>query len=137
MLRSGWWLAVCLTLVLVAGVYTVHRSIGQRAAGDGETRVVVGELSPVALQGQQAFDRHCATCHGPRAQGSPAGPPLVHVVYRSAHHADVAFTLAVRRGVVAHHWRFGGMPALPAVSEPEIGAITRYVRELQRFNGIE
>jgi len=138
MSRSGWWLAVCLALVLIAVVYAMRRSIGQRAANDGdEVRVVVRELSPVALQGQQAFDRHCAACHGSRAQGSPAGPPLVHGVYRSAHHADVAFTLAVRRGVVAHHWRFGDMPPMPAVSEPEIGAITRYVRELQRSNGIE
>ncbi|MGH7317985.1 MAG: c-type cytochrome, partial [Candidatus Rokuibacteriota bacterium] len=67
----------------------------------------------------------------------PAVPPLVHRIYRAAHHADVAFELAVRRGVRAHHWRFGDMPPEPAVARVEIVQITRYVRELQRANGIE
>lgn len=99
--------------------------------------VVVPDLSPLAREGQAAYDRHCAECHGPNAAGSGEGPPLVHPVYRPAHHADVAFTLAVRRGVLAHHWRFGDMPAQPEVREDEIAAITRYVRELQVANGIE
>ena len=65
----------------------------------------------------------------PNAAGGPAGPPLVHSIYRPA--------LAVRRGVRAHHWRFGDMPPQPAVREDEIGLIVRYVRELQRANGID
>jgi hypothetical protein len=69
--------------------------------------------------------------------GSAVGPTLVHRVYQPGHHADVAFELAVRRGVPAHHWRFGDMPPQPAVAPTEIAQITRYVRELQRANGIE
>ena len=68
---------------------------------------------------------------------APAGPPLVHAIYRPAHHADMTFTLAIRRGVAAHHWRFGNMPPQPAVGEEEIGLIVRYVRELQLANGID
>jgi hypothetical protein len=83
------------------------------------------------------FDRACARCHGENASGSPAGPSLVHRAYQPAHHADVAFELAVRRGVRAHHWRFGDMPPQPAVTASEVVQITRYVRELQRANGID
>ena len=99
--------------------------------------VRIPELSVEAQAGKRAFDLYCARCHGGSAGGGPAGPPLVHRVYRAAHHADVAFELAVRRGVRAHHWRFGDMPPEPAVGRVEIVQITRYVRELQRANGVE
>jgi hypothetical protein len=39
--------------------------------------------------------------------------------------------------VSAHHWRFGDMPPQPAVAPAEVARITRYIRELQRANGIE
>jgi len=61
----------------------------------------------------------------------------VHSVYRPAHHADVAFALAVRQGVRAHHWRFGDMPPQADASSDEVEVITRYIRELQRGNGID
>ena len=99
--------------------------------------VVVPDLSSPARQGQDVYERRCAGCHGAHAAGSGQGPPLVHPVYRPAHHADVAFALAVRRGVRAHHWRFGDMPAQPDVGDDEVAAITRYIRELQAANGIE
>lgn len=102
---------------------------------DGPSRIP--ELSVEAQAGKRAFDLYCARCHGENAGGGPAGPPLVHRTYRAAHHADVAFELAVRRGVRAHHWRFGDMPPEPAVSRVEVAQITRYVRELQLANGLE
>jgi hypothetical protein len=61
----------------------------------------------------------------------------VHRVYHSGLHADVAFDLAVRRGVRAHHWSFGDMPPQPELTPTEVASITRYVRELQKANGIE
>ena len=103
--------------------------------GGGPLRIP--ELSVEAQVGKRAFNLYCARCHGESAAGGPTGPPLVHRVYRAAHHADVAFELAVRRGVRAHHWRFGDMPPQPAVGQAEVARITRYVRELQRANGIE
>ena len=99
--------------------------------------VRVPNLSVEAQAGKRAFDLHCARCHGDSAGGSAAGPMLVHPTYRPAHHADVAFDLAVRRGVPAHHWRFGDMPPQSAVTPAEVARITRYVRELQRANGVE
>ena len=103
----------------------------------GNAEVRVPELSPVAQSGRLAFDRHCAACHGVHATGNTKGPPLVHRVYHPRLHADIAFDLAVRRGVRAHHWSFGDMPPQPAVTATELTDITRYVRELQRANGIE
>ena len=97
----------------------------------------VSELSAEAQTGKRAFDLYCVRCHGENAGGTAAGPPLVHRMYQPAHHADVAFELAVRRGVRAHHSRLGDMPPQPAVTPAEVTAITRYVRELQRANGIE
>jgi cytochrome c2 len=99
--------------------------------------VRVPELSPTAQAGRAAFQQSCASCHGDVAQGTTTGPPLVHVIYRPGHHADVAFQLAVRRGVRAHHWRFGDMPPQPTVPADALPAITRYVRELQQANGID
>jgi hypothetical protein len=61
----------------------------------------------------------------------------VDPIYRSAHHADASFLLAVRRGVPAHHWRFGNMPPVPAVPADDLASIIRYVREVQKANGIE
>jgi mono/diheme cytochrome c family protein len=99
--------------------------------------VRVPNLSAEGEAGKRAFDRYCTRCHGQNAGGAAAGPPLVHRTYQPAHHADVAFELAVRRGVPAHHWRFGNMPPQPDVTPAEVAQITRYVRELQRANGIE
>lgn len=94
-------------------------------------------LSQEARTGQQVFDTACAACHGTNAAGRAGiGPPLVHKIYEPSHHADMAFVLAVRNGVVAHHWSFGNMPPQPGLTEAETQAVITYVRELQRANGI-
>lgn len=100
--------------------------------------VLPDELSPEAGIGKEVFDATCGSCHGMNAAGrNGAGPPLVHRVYEPSHHADVAFTMAARSGVRAHHWQFGNMPAVEQqLTEAEIGYVVRYVRELQQANGI-
>jgi len=80
---------------------------------------------------------HCQTCHGKYALGTDHGPPLLHAIYAPGHHADVAFLLAVKNGVRAHHWTFGNMPALPAVDEGQVTNIVAYVRWLQLQAGIQ
>jgi mono/diheme cytochrome c family protein len=87
--------------------------------------------------GAALFAAHCQACHGISATGSPQGPPLVDWVYEPSHHGDAAFLLAAQRGVRAHHWRFGDMPAVRGVTESDVGEITGYVRWLQRQAGIE
>lgn len=126
-------------LVLVAALTLGAAVLIWRANEPGGSPVVpveVPELSPVAQSGLAAFEANCASCHGIHAAGTEQGPPLVHRYYEPGHHADVAFVLASQRGVQQHHWNFGDMPAQPQVTRPQIEAIIRYVRELQRANGI-
>jgi len=94
-------------------------------------------LSAQATIGRVAFDANCATCHGKKAAGSEKGPPLIHTVYNPGHHGDEAFFRAVKGGVPQHHWSFGNMPPRPGVSDQQIAAIVRYVREIQVANGIK
>jgi mono/diheme cytochrome c family protein len=94
-------------------------------------------IPPELAAGEAAFDANCAVCHGTRALGTDLGPPLVHIVYEPSHHSDLAFLIAVERGVRAHHWAYGDMPPVPGVSREEIQQIVAYVRYLQRQVGIE
>lgn len=98
--------------------------------------VTVPELSPIATAGQKAFADNCAACHGPNAGGTDQGPPLIHRWYRPDHHADIAFTLAARRGVAQHHWTFGNMPPQPQVGDRSMQQIITFVRELQQANDV-
>ena len=102
-----------------------------------EVRLPVA-LTPLERTGKLAFDARCAGCHGENAAGrNGVAPPLVHKIYRPAHHADMAFVLAAQNGVRAHHWRFGNMPPVEGLTTADLKAITAYVRALQRENGIE
>lgn len=99
--------------------------------------IVVPKLTPVAQNGKAAFDAHCADCHGANGGGTDKGPPLIHKIYEPSHHGDAAFMLAIRNGAPAHHWRFGDMLPVEGVTDAQIGWIVKYVREVQRANGIE
>lgn len=123
--------------VVATLAYVAWREPSLRTSRLTQRPVQIPEFSAQGQAGRVAFQLHCASCHGQHALGGTAGPPLVDPVYRPAHHGDIAFTLAVRRGVRAHHWRFGDMPPQPSVSDADVANITRYVRELQRVNGIE
>lgn len=133
------WLALGGLFVIFAIAGYARWGLWDRVKPEAGTQMVVHvpDLSAVAQAGRQAYNRRCAQCHGVHGGGGPAGPPLVHPIYRPAHHADVAFELAVRRGVRAHHWSLGDMPPQADVGLDEIAAITRYVREVQAANGIK
>lgn len=138
-------------LLLAGGVFVVtrpdttpHTASGRAEApppADGEPIVDItlpATLSDEARMGETAFNAVCADCHGENARGKMGfGPPLVHKIYEPSHHADMAFQLAVQRGVSAHHWGFGDMPPQPGLTTGDVKPITRYVRELQLANGIE
>lgn len=122
--------AACAVLVLVILMWPWGRPPAR------QVNVRVPALSDVAARGKIAFDANCAACHGASASGTDQGPPLVHDIYNPGHHADGAFFLAARLGVRQHHWPFGNMPPQPQVTEQQVAAIVRYVRELQVANGI-
>lgn len=95
------------------------------------------ELSAAAQLGKRAFEAKCAACHGANAAGQNGiAPPLVHKIYEPSHHSDMAFVLAAKNGVRAHHWRFGNMPPVEGLTDADVKMIARYVRELQKENGI-
>ena len=111
--------------------------LGPRFAGNSRTvSVKVPELSTLAAEGKTAFDATCAACHGLNGAGTDHGPPLVHGIYNPGHHSDEAFFLATKTGVRRHHWPYGDMPPQPQVTQNQLAAIVRYVRELQIANGI-
>ena len=106
-------------------------------AGAALVEVSVPTLSAVATEGKGIFDANCAVCHGQNGAGvDGSGPPLVHIIYEPNHHADIAFYMAAKQGVRAHHWRFGDMQPVPGVNKSEVTKIITYIRELQRANGI-
>ncbi len=128
-------------LAVVAALGVGAAWVAGTASDEGATAATVevtvpADLSPLARQGKVVFDAVCAECHGVNASGTDTGPPLVHDIYNPGHHADIAFFRAVQLGVRQHHWPYGNMPAQPEVNEKEIGAIVRFVRELQEANGI-
>lgn len=95
------------------------------------------KLSDEALIGQRAFAAKCADCHGVNAGGqNGVAPPLVHKIYEPNHHSDLAFVMAAKNGVRSHHWRFGNMPPIKGLTDADVKMIARYVRELQKENGI-
>ncbi len=98
--------------------------------------VVQPALSTGAQRGEEVFQGTCAACHGIELTGTESGPPLIHAAYRPAMHADYAITLAIKNGVVAHHWRFGNMPPQPDISEADIEPIISYIRAMQQANGV-
>lgn len=99
-------------------------------------RQAITEVPLEHRDGEAAYQRDCARCHGEDGLGSESGPPLLHPIYRPSQHPDATFLLAVRSGVEQHHWDFGDKEPLPGVSPADIGRITSYIRWLQREVGI-
>lgn len=93
-------------------------------------------LMPNPALGKKLFAANCASCHGADLKGTDKGPPLLHKVYEPSHHGDAAFQMAAKYGVRAHHWQFGDMQPVPAVTPDDVAHITAYVRMEQRKVGI-
>ncbi|MGH7319093.1 MAG: c-type cytochrome [Candidatus Rokuibacteriota bacterium] len=122
--RGSWLTLLAVLSISVVLAYGIWHEPPRRSR-PAEREVVVPELSPQARAGELAYVERCAQCHGPSGAGSTSGPALVDSVYRSGHHADSAFMLAVRRGVRAHHWLFGDMPPQPGMTDRELADIVR------------
>lgn len=99
--------------------------------------VQAGPVPADLSTGEAKFTANCMPCHGPGGSGTQQGPPLVHKIYEPNHHGDEAFQRAAANGVRAHHWQFGDMPKITAVTPADVAEIIRYVRWLQRQAGIQ
>ncbi len=126
-----------ITILLLCLPFTACAS-DQAGSPEGDFATVLANVTTPAehASGETLFNANCATCHGQLALGTDRGPPLVHIVYEPSHHADMAFVMAVERGVRAHHWQFGDMAPIPSVTRDQLESIIRYVRFLQRQVGI-
>ncbi|MXU64528.1 c-type cytochrome [Oceanomicrobium pacificus] len=124
---------------LVRGGSTPETGAANAAGGPIVADIALpADLTELQARGKSAFDAICADCHGANGAGvDGAGPPLVHKIYEPSHHGDMSFLVAVRRGVRAHHWDFGDMPAVGGLSDGDVAAIVAYIRRVQRENGIE
>ncbi len=121
---------------LVGAYFLIDNVIGGSASKE-MIAVKVPELSKLASSGQEKFKENCAACHGASAGGTEQGPPLIHDIYNPGHHGDGSFYRAVRKGVRAHHWPFGNMPAQDHVSDKDVQEIIAFIRETQVANGIK
>jgi len=122
--------------VMIAAAVIVFGKMRGPSDESAAVNIKVPMLSAMAVQGEKLFEVNCSSCHGKNGSGTEQGPPLIHKIYEPNHHGDMSFVLAAKRGVQAHHWPFGNMPAQPQVSENDVLVIVGYVRELQRANGI-
>ncbi len=127
---------IIIATFLIGGLFIMFNNNNSNDDLSHVVDVKVPNLTAQAKQGEIAFKANCASCHGKNAGGSANGPPLIHDIYNSGHHADEAFIRAVKLGVRAHHWPFGNMAAITTISNIELQNIITYVRELQANNGI-
>lgn len=131
------WVYLILALAVAASVYWMRMGSDEITDAEPLADVKVPALSGKLKIGEGLFNKNCSSCHGINAAGKNGiAPPLVHIIYEPGHHGDVAFLLAAKNGVRAHHWPFGNMPPVEGVSEQDVAQITAYVRALQRNNGI-
>ncbi len=128
--------AVGLLAVTACGGDSGPQPATERMEGDGGVSVTESALSEDARAGMEIFDTNCSVCHGAGAAGTDQGPPLIHKIYEPGHHSDVSIRSAVRVGVKQHHWFFGDMPPVAAVSPDDVEKIVCYIRQTQRANGI-
>ena len=140
------WGAIFFAAVaLVAAVWYITQSgrevtdtKAQSKANLPEGAIAVVKIPVSFSEPERGYDAVCAGCHGANAQGREGkAPPLVHKIYEPSHHGDMAFVLAAKNGVRAHHWKFGNMPAVEGVTQAGVLNIIAYVRALQKENGID
>ena len=121
------------------GAILVAVGVALAACGGGATQDegVETQDPDLVAQGAQLYATNCAECHGEDLRGTHQGPSHLSEVYVPGHHSDDAFLLAVLRGSPQHHWSFGPMPPIPALSQADVEAIVAFVRERQRIEGFE
>ena len=128
--------AACLAAIAGAAWLLTPRT-PQPQPGAARAAVVVPTLTVEETAGQDLFNANCAACHGPNGTGTEKGPPFLNGIYEANHHGDMAFVIAARQGVRAHHWQFGNMPPVQGVTDEDVLKIVTYIRALQRANGID
>lgn len=119
-----------LPVLVPVGVLVVAVVVAVLVATGGGDEEPPAAGSPEELAfGEEVFAENCQTCHGPRAAGGLAGPPLVHEMYQDLEDADIR--AAIANGKAQENWRFAPMPPIP-IDEDEVAAVIAYVRDQQQ-----
>lgn len=105
---------------------------GGPVASAAESIEIPLELS----RGQLLYEKYCSGCHGTGLDGSDQGPPLVHPYYKPSHHDDGTFYRAVLEGVRQHHWNFGDMPPVSAMTPGKTEQVIAFIRYYQQQQGL-
>ena len=121
---------------VIVGSYFVATQFKTASSSKDQLAVSLPQLDATGVAGQSLFAENCQACHGTNGAGTDQGPPLIHQIYRPGHHGDQAFVMAARYGVRSHHWPYGNMPKQPQVSQQDMEKIVRFVRQVQRANGV-
>ncbi len=132
--KNAAWIAIgALVVTMVIAVVAFGNTTPQGDAGTG----IPPQSSGLVAEGEPLYQANCASCHGEDLRGTSIGPSHLSIVYEPNHHGDVAFVLAAKNGVQAHHWGFGNMEPVPGLSDEDLAAIVAYVRSIQREEGFE
>ncbi len=125
------------TLTAVVGIGVSIAAVSSPSGHEHSQHGVELVVRPAETEkGADLYRENCSSCHGATAMGTDRGPPFIHKIYEPSHHGDASFQTAAKNGVRAHHWPFGNMPPVPNVTDADAALIVRYIRELQRANGI-
>ena len=139
--RARIWLAAAALLLAAAFAVTVGCSAGdvevaETPAAQQLTQSTRSPQADSAASGQLLFANNCALCHGADLRGTASGPSLLHEYYEPNHHSNASFVIAVLRGVRAHHWDFGNMPAVAGLDIDQVHAVICFIREAQLEDGL-
>jgi len=80
--------------------------------------------------GGKLFERHCAKCHGIKAEGGKRGPSLIREEVQQATPAALFWVLT--NGIVWH-----GMPVWSKLPEPERWQIVAFLKSFRAPPGLE
>lgn len=135
MKRSVAVVSVAIVAALLAVTSTLYSTSDSKEKPIVE--VEMPDLDAHHDEGKSLYVANCSGCHGTTLGGRKGvAPPLVHGYYKPSHHSDIAFYRAIANGVTAHHWQFGDMPAVASIDKAQATKIIRYIRAVQRENGI-
>ena len=129
--------AVLTLLAVVAGCTGGGNEPPAPTATPAASAAAPAPPTAVSVNGRTLFIQSCSTCHGVDLKGTDRGPPFLNRVYGPGHHADASFRLAVQRGVISHHWRFGNMPKIEGLTDDQVEEIIKFVRAQQALAGIQ
>ena len=131
--RSARILAVAAVL---AGVGMVALSASFATGQLDPNTIITPAMTPELNVGKLNYEAYCAKCHGVNTAGTDKGPPFLSRVYHPGHHGDQAFIIAPKQGARAHHWNFGDMKPVEGVTDAQLQTILKYVRAVQKANGL-